>query len=82
MRRRFWQILWRLAASVLIIVVAEWLLDLLATQLGIIAPVDTTAAIKLVTFFLGGVVLVASIFCVVWMWAPYIRPPAKTPDGF
>jgi hypothetical protein len=75
-------ILWRVVANVLIIVIVEWLLDLLATQLAAVAPTDASVGTKLVSFFLGGVVLVGAVFRVVWMWLPYIRPRSQTPDGF
>jgi hypothetical protein len=82
MGNQTWQILWRVAANVLIIVIAESLLELVATQLGVIAPIDATAGTKLVRFFLGGIVFVGSLFSIVWMGLPYIRPRSQTPDGY
>jgi hypothetical protein len=80
MGQRLWQILWRLVANVAIIVIADWLLDFLAAQLGIITPANATTATNLFGFLLGGLVVAACVFSIGWVWLPYIRPQAQTAE--
>jgi hypothetical protein len=74
-----WRLVWRIVASGAVVASAVAVLDVLASWLGIITPFTATTGGALISFFLAGSVLVAAVFCIGWVWLPYIRPQAQVP---
>jgi hypothetical protein len=70
-----WAILWRLGASVVLVVVAWTLLLMLARLTGRSFDGPT-----LLGYLLGGVVLAAGVWGLGWIWHPYFRRPPPQPD--
>jgi hypothetical protein len=77
---QIWQIAWRIVASVIVLAVALFLLEELASLVGVINVMNATSGSAILTYVLGGVVLLAALFSVGWVWAPWLRPQAQAAE--
>jgi hypothetical protein len=75
-----WQILWRIVASVIVLGLALFLLEALASLIGVITVMNAVSPSAVLTYLLSGAVLLAALFCVGWVWSPFLRPQAQAAD--
>ena len=76
-----WQTLWRVTASGVVIVGAWLLLGLIARQVVNLNPGYSPDSGTIGSFFLAGVVVVGTVWCLIRLWNQFLRRMAGTPDG-
>jgi hypothetical protein len=76
-----WQALWRLAASGAVVVAAWVLLGVIAREVVGLNPGYSPDTGTIGSFFLAGVVVMATVWSLIRLWNQFLRRTAGTPDG-